>query len=55
MSLLKQFLGLRLDAIPSHRDRGSTPFGEQRHHPGTREVTSRPTAWNREVEVEESH
>ena len=37
MGLLKQLAGLRLDAIPSHRDRGSTPFGDQRHHPGTRE------------------
>jgi hypothetical protein len=55
MGLSKQLAGLRLDAIPSHRDRGSTPFGDQRHHPSTREVTSRPTAWSREVVEEASH
>ena len=47
---LKQLADLRLDAIPSHRvDRGSTPFGDQRHHPSTCEVTPQPTAWSREV------
>lgn len=55
VNLLKQLAGLRLDAIPCHRDRGSTAFGDQRHHPGSREVTSRPTAWTREVVEKASH
>jgi len=49
MGFVKQLAGLRLDAIPCHRDRGSTAFSDDRDHPSPREVTSSPTAWRRDV------
>lgn len=54
MGLMKRVTSLRLDAIPCPRDRASIAFGDQRHHPCPREVTSQPTVWNREVMVEDA-
>lgn len=54
MGLLKQLADFRLEAIPCHRDRGGTPLGDQASS-WQREVTSRPTAWSREVVEWASH